>query len=124
MLEQLIWPQKAARHAADHREDGMKALCVLAVALLAAMTARTACAADTIKIGVIYPLTGNAASAGSSAKDAVELGADIVNTAHPELAGLPLAATVGLPNLDGRKSSSSTSTTRAIRRLARIRPCG
>src|SRR5205807_5481667 len=89
--------QEAARHAADPREDGMKALCVLAVALLAAMTARTACAADTIKIGVIYPLTGNAASAGSSAKDAVELGADIVNTAYPELAGLPLAAPAGLP---------------------------
>ena len=31
-------------------------------------------AADTVKIGVIYPLTGNAASAGQSAKDAVELG--------------------------------------------------
>jgi branched-chain amino acid transport system substrate-binding protein len=81
----------------------MKALCVLALALIAATTARPACAADTIKIGVIYPLTGNAASAGSSAKDAVELGADIVNTAHPELAGLPLAATAGLPNLGGAK---------------------
>ena len=43
----------------------MKALCVLAVALFAAMTAGTAGAADAIKIGVIYPLTGNAASAGS-----------------------------------------------------------
>ena len=81
----------------------MKALCVLAVALFAAMTARPACAADPIKIGVIYPLTGNAASAGSSAKDAVELGADIVNTAHPGLQGLPLAATAGLPNLGGAK---------------------
>ena len=32
-----------------------------------------------MKIGVIYPLTGNAASAGQSAKDAVDLGAEIVN---------------------------------------------
>ena len=40
----------------------MKALCVLAVALLAATTGRPACAADAVKIGVIYPLTGNAAS--------------------------------------------------------------
>ena len=40
-------------------------------------------AADTVKIGVIYPLTGNAASAGQSAKDAVELGAEIVNNAYP-----------------------------------------
>ena len=81
----------------------MKALCVLAVALIAAMTAGPADAADAIKIGVIYPLTGNAASAGASAKDAVELGAEIVNTAHPELEGLPLAAPAGLPNLGGAK---------------------
>src|SRR6185369_16110564 len=60
-------------------------------------------AADPVKIGVIYPLTGNAASAGSSAKDAVELGAEIVNGAHPELKGLPLAETAGLPNLGGAK---------------------
>src|SRR5262249_8483549 len=81
----------------------MKALCVLAVALIAAVPGGAACAADAIKIGVISPLTGTAASAGSSAKDAVELGADIVNTAHPELAGLPLAATAGLPNLGSAK---------------------
>ena len=68
-----------------------------------ATTPGPACAADAIKIGVIYPLTGNAASAGSSAKDAVELGAEIVNTARPELQGLPLAATAGLPNLGGAK---------------------
>ena len=40
-------------------------------------------AADAVKIGAIYPLTGNAASAGQSAKDAVNLAAEIVNTAHP-----------------------------------------
>ena len=60
-------------------------------------------AADPVKIGVIYPLTGNAASAGSSARDAVELGAEIVNNAHPELSGIPLAATAGLPGLGGAK---------------------
>jgi branched-chain amino acid transport system substrate-binding protein len=60
-------------------------------------------ASDPVKIGVIYPLTGNAASAGSSARDAVELGAEIVNNAHPELSGIPLAATAGLPGLGGAK---------------------
>jgi len=59
-------------------------------------------AADTVKIGVLYPLSGNAASAGQSAKDAVELGVEIVNGVHPGL-GLPLAATAGLPNLGGAK---------------------
>ena len=81
----------------------VKTLRVLAAALLAAMTAIPASAADTVKIGAIYPLTGNAASAGASAKDAVELAAEIVNNAHPELPGLPLAATAGLPRLGGAK---------------------
>jgi branched-chain amino acid transport system substrate-binding protein len=72
----------------------------LAGALLAMPSAE---AAENVKIGVIYPLTGNAASAGQSAKDAVNLGTEIVNTAHPELKALPLGATAGLPNLGGAK---------------------
>src|SRR5436305_14485853 len=76
---------------------------VVAATLLACAIAFPAKAADNIKIGVIYPLPGNAAPAGNSAKDAVELGAEIVNGAHPELIGLPLAATAGLPNLGGAK---------------------
>ena len=78
-----------------------KRWCVIAAVLAA--TAAPACAAGPVKIGVIYPLTGNAASAGQSAKDAVNLGAEIVNTAHPELKNLPLGATAGLPNLGGAK---------------------
>src|SRR5258705_2463938 len=81
----------------------MRTLSVLATALLASIIAVPVHAADAVMIGVIYPLTGTAASAGSSAKDAVELGVEIVNTARPELAGLPLAATAGLPNLGGAK---------------------
>jgi branched-chain amino acid transport system substrate-binding protein len=78
----------------------MRLLAPLLIALLASTSAH---AADSVRIGVIYPLTGNAASAGASAKDAVELGAEIVNNAHPELPQLPLAATAGLPNLGGAK---------------------
>jgi len=81
----------------------MRNVQILAAALLAASLALPAFAADTVKIGVIYPLTGNAAPAGNSAKDAVELGAEIVNGAYPELKGLPLAETAGLPNLGGAK---------------------
>src|SRR5215470_14023191 len=75
----------------------------LMAALAAVTLVGAAHAADAVKIGVIYPLTGNAASAGASAKDAVELGAEIVSAAHPELAALPLAASAGLPNLGGAK---------------------
>jgi branched-chain amino acid transport system substrate-binding protein len=91
-------PQKS------EREDRMAhARLMLAAALLASAFALPAHAADTIKIGVIYPLTGNAAPAGNSAKDAVELGLEIVNGEHPELKGIPLAETAGLPNLGGAK---------------------
>jgi len=77
-------------------------LCGL-IAALAFMLAGVAQAADAVKIGVIYPLTGNAASAGNSAKDAVDLGAEIVNGMHPELKGNGLAGSDGLPNLGGAK---------------------
>ena len=74
-----------------------------AVLYLAVLAIGPARAAESVKIGVIYPLTGNAASAGQSAKDAVNLGVAIVNTAHPDLEALPLGATAGLPNLGGAK---------------------
>src|SRR5438105_7361101 len=85
------------------REDPMTKACwIVAAVLMASAISIQAHAAD-VRIGVIYPLTGNAASAGQSAKDAVELGAEIVNTAHPDLKALPLGATAGLPNLGGAK---------------------
>lgn len=58
---------------------------VFAAALSAALAfaATSATAAENVKISVIYPLTGNAASAGQSAKDAVNLGVEIVNRLIP-----------------------------------------
>jgi branched-chain amino acid transport system substrate-binding protein len=58
---------------------------------------------DTVRIGAIYPLSGGAQSAGASAKQAIEVAVEIINNAHLELPKLPLAPTVGLPNLGGRK---------------------
>jgi branched-chain amino acid transport system substrate-binding protein len=57
--------------------------------------------AETIKIGVIYPLSGNTASAGNQAKAGIELAAEIVNGDHPEFEPLPLAKGAGLPGLKG-----------------------
>ncbi len=74
---------------------------MIAAALVAAPA--SVYAAEPVKIGVILPLTGNAASAGQSAKDAIELGAEIINTAHPELKAMPLAASAGLPGFGGAK---------------------
>lgn len=57
----------------------------------------------SVKIGVMFPLTGNSAASGEEAKQAVEVAADIVNTGYPELKGLPVGTTPGLPNLGGAK---------------------
>jgi branched-chain amino acid transport system substrate-binding protein len=56
-----------------------------------------------VRIGAIYPLTGSLASTGAEIRQAIDLAVDIVNNPHPELAGIPLAATAGLPNLGGAK---------------------
>ena len=77
--------------------------CTMAAIFAAAAMSASAFAAEPVKIGVIMPLTGNSASAGQSAKDAIDLGAEIINTPHPELKAMPLAATSGLPNLGGAK---------------------
>jgi len=57
----------------------------------------------TVRIGAIYPLSGTLASSGAESKAAIELAVDIVNNPHPELGGIPLASSVGLPNLGGAK---------------------
>ena len=76
----------------------------LALALPAiSLLPRGAGAADTVRIGVTYPLSGGAASAGIAAKQAVEVAVDIIKNAHPELAALTLGATAGLPGLGGRQ---------------------
>src|SRR3954454_11732622 len=60
-------------------------------------------AADAVKIGVLFPLTGNAAAAGQGSQAALEVAADVVNNAHPELSAIPLAKDAGLPGLGGAK---------------------
>jgi len=68
-----------------------------------ALAPNAAIAAESVKIGVLMPLTGNAAAAGQASKAAIEVAVDIVNNAHAELGNLPLAATAGLPHLGGAK---------------------
>jgi branched-chain amino acid transport system substrate-binding protein len=65
--------------------------------------AHPALAADNVKVGIIWPLTGNAGAAGQASKAAAEVVADIVNNAHPELGDIPLAKGAGLPGLGGAK---------------------
>ena len=81
----------------------MKKLMIAALLLAGMGVATVSTAQDAVKVGVLMPLSGNSASAGQSAKAAIELAAEIVNNPHPELTNLPLAATAGLPNLGGAK---------------------
>lgn len=70
---------------------------------LSAAPYTAAFAQQVVKIGAIYPLSGNAAGAGTSAKAAIEVALDIINNDHPELGELTLAKGTGLPNLNGAK---------------------
>ena len=74
-------------------------------ALWALGVAGSASAQDTVKIGAVYPLSGNAASAGNYEKMAIELAAEVVNNGNAELAKiLPfISPTGGLPGLKGAK---------------------
>ena len=58
-------------------------------------------ATNTIKIGAVYPLTGNLASTGLDCRRGAELAVDIINGKYN--LNLPLAKTEGLPNLGGAK---------------------
>src|SRR3954468_24525212 len=77
---------------------------LLCAASVSVVLAAPASAQDkTVKIGAVYPLSGNAASAGVHAKAAIETAVEIINNAHPELGDLPLAKNAGLAGLGGAK---------------------
>src|ERR1700692_1318562 len=77
---------------------------LLCAASISVLLAGHASAQDkTVKIGAVFPLSGNAASAGVHAKAAIETAMDIINNAHPELGNFPLAKNAGLAGLGGAK---------------------
>lgn len=59
-------------------------------------------APKTVKIGVIYPLSGALAPTGMDLRNGVELAVEIINNKYPDLK-LPLAGEEGLANLGGAK---------------------
>ncbi len=54
-----------------------------------------------IKIGAVYPLTGNVAPTGMECKRGVDLAVEIINGKHD--LNMPFAKTEGIPNLGGAK---------------------
>ncbi len=65
------------------------------------LVSRASAAPQTIKIGGLYPLTGNLASTGLDCKRGAEMAVEIINGKYD--LSLPLAKTEGLPNLAGAK---------------------
>ncbi len=74
-----------------------------AASISAALAGPVSAQDKTVKIGAVFPLSGNAASAGVHAKAAIETAMDVINNAHPELGNFPLAKDAGLPGLGGAK---------------------
>jgi branched-chain amino acid transport system substrate-binding protein len=78
-------------------------LCVLSLMLVIGLIFPAgALAQKTIKIGVIYPLTGGAAAAGRELRAGAELAAQIANNAMPDIA-MTMAKNGGIKNLGGAK---------------------
>src|SRR5215213_9459113 len=76
---------------------------LLSAAAMAVALAGTASAQQTVKIGVIYPLSGNAASTGVHTKAAFETAVEIINNGNPALGNLPVTKNAGLKGLGGAK---------------------
>ena len=75
----------------------------VAAACVAVFFGASAHAQQEVKIGVIYPLTGAAASSGAEMKNALELAVDIINNGAKGITELPFSAGGGLPGLKGAK---------------------
>jgi len=82
-----------------------KTLLGLACAASISLGLATSASAEdkVVKIGAVFPMTGNAARAGIHAKAAIEVAMDIINNAHPELGNFPLAKNAGLAGLGGAR---------------------
>jgi len=82
-----------------------KTLLGLACAATISLGLATGASAEdkVVRIGAVFPMTGNTASAGIHAKAAIEVAIDIINNAHPELGNFPLAKNAGLAGLGGAK---------------------
>ena len=76
---------------------------LLCAASMSVALAGAAYAQQTVKIGAIFPLSGNAASAGVHAKAAIETAVEIINNGHPGLGNLPTTKGPGLTGLGGAK---------------------
>jgi branched-chain amino acid transport system substrate-binding protein len=81
------------------RRAALKALAVLALVLVPALTLA---APKTVKIGVLFPLTGPAAGAGAELRAAAELAASMANNGMPGV-DIPMAKGGGIKSMGGAR---------------------
>jgi len=74
----------------------------LAITAVAIFVAGRAEAQNSVKIGALYPLSGQVAKSGEDTVNAIKLAVDLINKKYPGV-DLPFAKTEGLPNLKGAK---------------------
>src|SRR3984885_14336759 len=98
-IRQLLGTLTELDHMKFRHVVGLLCAASISVALAGAAAAQE----KTVKIGAVFPLSGNAASAGVHAKAALEVAMDIINNPHPELGNFPLAKNAGLAGLGGAK---------------------
>ena len=79
----------------------MRHFAILAAALALAFSAPAAAQTNEIRIGLLYPTSGNAAKSGTETLEAIKLAYDIVNGSYD--IPLPYAKTAGLPGKGGAK---------------------
>ena len=73
----------------DHHMTSKTIFGLVSAAAISLGLATGAWAADTVKVGGIFPMSGQAASTGAHVKAAIDVVTDIVNNAHPELGNFP-----------------------------------
>jgi len=76
-------------------------LVALSMLLILGLSVSAQSQQKVIKIGAVYPLTGNIASTGLDCKRGIDLAVDIINGKYD--LDLPMAKTEGIPNLGGAK---------------------
>jgi branched-chain amino acid transport system substrate-binding protein len=81
----------------------MKKIFIVTFSILAFSWSSIISAAENVKVGVLYPLTGPVAQVGKDAVAAVKTALDLINNSHD--IDIPLAKNKGLSGLNGAKIS-------------------
>ena len=84
------------------RSKSIRTMIFALAALVLLLVPACSMAADTVKVGVVLPLSGNIAQTGALLREAMLIAQDVVNKKYDDF-NVPAAQTEGFPNLGGAK---------------------